>query len=176
MPQDKASKTPILVVDDDGDIRLALEMLLQYEGYEVWTARDGVQALARMKSELEGTGRRPGLVLTDLKMPELDGLGLLAKIGELESPPPVILISGHADVAVAVEAMQKGAANFLEKPLVDNRVLVTIEGALLSARLTRENRASGANSNSPGKSLERASLPNSSERRSNRRRTRTRRS
>jgi two-component system, NtrC family, nitrogen regulation response regulator NtrX len=140
MPQDKASKTPILVVDDDGDIRLALEMLLQYEGYEVWTARDGVQALARMSSELEGTGRRPALVLTDLKMPELDGLGLLAKIRDLDAPPPVILISGHADVAVAVEAMQKGAHNFLEKPLVDNRVLVTIEGALLSDRLTRENR------------------------------------
>ncbi|MCL4149217.1 UNVERIFIED_CONTAM: hypothetical protein GTU68_010625, partial [Idotea baltica] len=72
-------------------------------------------------------------------MPELDGLGLLAKVRELESPPPVILISGHADVAVAVEAMQLGAANFLEKPLVDNRVLVTIEGALLAQRLTKEN-------------------------------------
>ncbi len=140
MSQEKSPKTPILVVDDDGDIRLALEMLLQYEGYEVWTARDGVQALARLDSEFEATGRRPALVLTDLKMPELDGLGLLARVKELESPPPVILISGHADVAVAVEAMQLGAANFLEKPLVDNRVLVTIESTVLAERLTRENR------------------------------------
>ena len=138
MAQDKAAKTPILVVDDDGDIRLALEMLLQYEGYEVWTARDGQTALARLDSEYEA-GRRPAVVLTDLKMPGLDGMQLLERVRELEEPPPVILISGHADVPVAVEAMQRGATDFLEKPLVDNRVLVTIENALRTERLTKEN-------------------------------------
>jgi two-component system nitrogen regulation response regulator NtrX len=139
MAQNKATKTTILVVDDDGDIRLALEMLLQYEGFQVWTARDGRQALARLESEYEENQRRPDLVLSDLKMPELDGLGLLEEIRKLKSPPPVVIISGHADVPVAVEAMQRGAVNFLEKPLVDNRVLVTIKSSLASDRLRKEN-------------------------------------
>ena len=130
--------TSILVVDDDGDIRMALEMLLQYEGYEVWTAKNGKEALARLAAEAAG-GRRPGVVLTDLKMPEVDGLELLEAVRALEEPPPVILISGHGDVATAVEAMQRGASNFLEKPLVDNRVLVTIQSALHAERLEKEN-------------------------------------
>jgi two-component system nitrogen regulation response regulator NtrX len=130
--------TSILVVDDDGDIRMALEMLLKYEGYEVWTAKNGKEALARLASEA-AKGRRPGVILTDLKMPEVDGLEFLEKVCALEEPPPVILISGHGDVSTAVEAMQRGANNFLEKPLVDNRVLVTIESALHAERLEKEN-------------------------------------
>ena len=129
---------PVLVVDDDGDIRLALEMLLQYEGYAVWTARHGQEALARMEAEAK-EGRRPAVILTDLKMPNVDGLELLEKVQSQENPPPVILISGHGDVATAVDAMQRGAANFLEKPLVDNRVLVTIQSALHADRLEKEN-------------------------------------
>jgi len=138
MARPKPEATAVLVVDDDGDIRAALEMLLTYEGYEVWTARHGREALARLDAE-EEAGRRPGVILTDLKMPEVDGLELLAAVREREDAPPVILISGHADVAVAVEAMQAGAANFLEKPLVDNRVLVTLESALHAERLEKEN-------------------------------------
>jgi len=138
MARDKRDATPILVVDDDGDIRMALEMLLQYEGYEVWTARSGKEALARLDAEGE-EGRRPGVILTDLKMPGIDGLELLGAVRERSDPPPVVLISGHGDVAIAVEAMQRGAANFLEKPLVDNRVLVTICEALQRERLEREN-------------------------------------
>jgi two-component system nitrogen regulation response regulator NtrX len=138
MVQNKVDAKPILVVDDDGDIRLALEMLLKYEGFEVWTARDGREALARLDAE-EAQGRRAALILTDLKMPQLDGLELLEQIQQRKSPPPVILISGHGDVATAVEAMQRGAANFLEKPLVDNRVLVTIQQALFCERISREN-------------------------------------
>jgi len=134
----RPTATPILVVDDDGDIRMALEMLLQYEGYEVWTAKNGKEALARLEAEREA-GRRPGVVLTDLKMPEVDGLELLEAVQALPDAPPVILISGHADVATAVEAMQRGANNFLEKPLVDNRVLVTLQSALHRERLEKEN-------------------------------------
>jgi two-component system, NtrC family, nitrogen regulation response regulator NtrX len=138
MVKDKGSQLPVLVVDDDGDIRLALEMLLQYEGYEVWTARNGQEALARLEKEA-GCARKPAVILTDLKMPLLDGLELLEKVRETADPPPVILISGHGDVATAVDAMQRGAANFLEKPLVDNRVLVTIRGAMHASRLEKEN-------------------------------------
>ena len=140
MPSPRAGAPAVLVVDDDGDIRMALEMLLQYEGYEVWTARDGREALARLESELEKSGRRPAVILSDLKMPEVDGLELLEAVQGLEAPPPVVLISGHADVPTAVEAMQRGARNFLEKPLQDSRVLVTLRAVLQEGRLQRENR------------------------------------
>ncbi len=138
MAQDKIAAKPILVVDDDGDIRLTLEMLLQYEGYEVWTARDGREALARVEAEAK-QGREVALVLSDLKMPGVDGLELLESLRALDSAPPVIMISGHGEVATAVEAMQRGAVNFLEKPLVDSRVLVTIQQALHTERITKEN-------------------------------------
>jgi len=133
-----APRTPILVVDDDGDIRVALEMLLQYDGFECWTAKDGAEALARIERE-EAKGRTPALVLTDLKMPKVDGLELLERLRKRERPPPVILISGHGDVATAVDAMRRGAINFLEKPLDENRVLVTIRSALREMELSAEN-------------------------------------
>jgi len=137
-------KTVVLVVDDDGDIRMALEMMLQYEGFEVWTARDGQEALARLERELDA-GRRPAAVLTDVKMPKLDGLGLLERIvqrAEGSDPagrPAVIMISGHGDVATAVDAVRRGAADFIEKPLDQNRVLVSLRHALRARRLEREN-------------------------------------
>ena len=136
--ESKGERRAILVADDDGDIRLALEMLLQYEGFEVWTAKDGEEAWARLQAE-RGAGRAPALVLTDLKMPGLDGLELLDKIHAGEDAPPVILISGHGDVATAVDAMQRGAANFLEKPLDENRVLVTLRTTLREQQLATEN-------------------------------------
>jgi two-component system nitrogen regulation response regulator NtrX len=131
-------RAAILVVDDEGDIRQSLEMLLTYEGYEVWTSKDGKEALARLDREAE-EGRSPVLVLTDLKMPGLDGLGLLDAIQEREPAPPVILISGHGDVAIAVDAMKRGASNFLEKPLDENRVLVTLRATLRMRKLAAEN-------------------------------------
>jgi two-component system nitrogen regulation response regulator NtrX len=134
----EGQRAAILVVDDEGDIRQSLEMLLTYEGYEVWTAKDGTEAIARLDKEA-GEGRSPVLVLTDLKMPGLDGLGLLDAIQEREPAPPVILISGHGDVAVAVDAMKRGASNFLEKPLDENRVLVTLRATLRMRKLAAEN-------------------------------------
>ncbi len=128
--------TAIFVVDDDGDIRQTLEMLLRFEGFEVLTARDGEEAWARLEKAKDDL---PAAILTDLKMPKLDGLGLLEKIQGLENPPPVVLISGHGDVATAVTAMQTGAANFLEKPLDDNRVLVTLRTVLRTQKLEEEN-------------------------------------
>ena len=135
---ERSGSDAIFVVDDDPDIRLALEMLLQYEGFQVWTAKDGEEALARLARE-RAAGRAPALLLADLKMPRLDGLGLLERVRAEPAPPPVILISGHGDVATAVEAMRGGALNFLEKPLDENRVLVTIRSALREQRLAAEN-------------------------------------
>ena len=126
----------ILVVDDDADIRLALEMSLSYHGYDVLVAKDGEEALARLAKERDA-GMPPALVLTDLKMPRLDGMGLLERLQG--SGLPIIVVSGHGDVATAVEAVKKGATNFLEKPLDENRVLVTVRAALRERRLAEEN-------------------------------------
>ncbi len=137
--KEKAGRRTILVVDDDADIRQALEVTLQYEGFNVWTAKNGEEALARLRSE----DSPPAAILTDLKMPKVDGLQLLdAIVEEAGSPgdaPPIIMISGHGDVPVAVEAMQRGAVNFLEKPLEDHRVLVTLHKALRERDLIEEN-------------------------------------
>jgi two-component system nitrogen regulation response regulator NtrX len=131
-------KGVILVVDDDPDIRLTLEMTLRYAGYEVWTARDGADALARVEAEAR-EGRAPDLVLSDLKMPRLDGLGLLDAMRKQSEELPFVMISGHGDIATAVDAMQRGAQNFLEKPLSDERVRVTVRSALRMRELAREN-------------------------------------
>lgn len=133
-----ASAHNILVVDDDADIRLALEMLLKYEGFSVWTAKNGREALQRL--DLESTsGNRASLVISDVKMPVLDGPGLLEELSKRPDSPPVVLVSGHADVPMAVEAVRKGALDFLEKPLEQNRVLVSVRGALRQGLLEREN-------------------------------------
>jgi len=128
----------VLVVDDDPDICVALEMILRYEGFDVWTATNGRTALTRLGAE-EAAGRVPDLVLSDVKMPELDGLELLSRIREAPDPPPVVMVSGHADVALAVDAVKRGAADFLEKPLDQNRVLVCIRNTLRQERLAAEN-------------------------------------
>ncbi len=133
-----APKTTVLVVDDDADICVALEMLLNYEGFEVWTASNGRKALVRLDHE-EGGGRRADVILTDVKMPDMDGIGLLEEIRQRPDPPPVIMISGHGDVATAVDAVKRGAADFLEKPLDQNRVLVSLRNALRGERLSQEN-------------------------------------
>ena len=128
----------VLVVDDDADIRVALEMNIRYEGYEVWTATNGRTALTRLNKEREN-GASPDLILCDVKMPDMDGMELLGEVQELPDAPPVVMISGHADVAMAVDAVRRGAVDFLEKPLDQNRVLVSIRSALRQKQLTKEN-------------------------------------
>ncbi|MBM3992401.1 MAG: sigma-54-dependent Fis family transcriptional regulator [Planctomycetes bacterium] len=135
MARDRAT---VLVVDDDGDIRLSLEMMLQYEGFEVWTAKDGEEALARIGREAQ-SGRAADLVLCDVKMPRLDGPGLLDRLAEHIGAPSVIMISGHGDIATAVDALRRGAVDFLEKPLEHNRVVVSLRNALRERRLAVEN-------------------------------------
>jgi two-component system nitrogen regulation response regulator NtrX len=134
-----AERPSVLVVDDDGDIRVSLEMMLQYEGFEVWTARDGVEALARLEREEQTSGRTADVLLCDVKMPKLDGPGLLDALGKRAQRPAVIMISGHGDVATAVDALRRGAVDFIEKPLEQNRVVVSLRNALRERRLAAEN-------------------------------------
>jgi len=131
-------KVIVMVVDDDGDIRVALEMILNYEGFEVWSAPNGRVALARLEKE-ESAGKRPALIFSDVKMPEMDGLEFLGELNELEEAPPTIMISGHGDITTAVEAVKAGAVDFLEKPLDQNRILVSLRNALRGRKLAREN-------------------------------------
>ncbi len=128
----------VLVVDDDADICVAVEMSLTYEGFEVWTAPNGKQALARLDKE-EENGRAPAVILTDVKMPEMDGLTLLGELREREHAPPVIMISGHGDIDTAVEAVKLGAIDFLQKPIDQNRLVVSVQNALRQTRLAAEN-------------------------------------
>jgi two-component system nitrogen regulation response regulator NtrX len=123
----------ILVVDDDSGIRDALRMILEYEGYQVLTAADGKTALSSLDSE------RVDAVLLDIKMPVMDGLETLDRIVEREAAPPVLMISGHGDIATAVEATRRGAVDFLEKPPERERILVSLANALSRNTLVAEN-------------------------------------
>ena len=138
MSDSQAERTTVLAVDDDGDIRMALEMMLQYEGFDVWTAKDGREALARIEREASD-GNHAAVVLTDVKMPKLDGIGLLEAVMQFPRRPAVIMVSGHGDVGTAVEALRLGAVDFIEKPLDQNRVIVSIRNALREQRLETEN-------------------------------------
>ena len=123
----------ILVVDDDAGIRDSLRMILEYEGYEVATSPDGKTALADLDAAPADA------VLLDIKMPGMDGLEVLDKIAARESAPPVLMISGHGDIATAVDATRRGAVDFLEKPPQRERILVSIANALSRNRLRAEN-------------------------------------
>ncbi|MCA1580751.1 MAG: sigma-54 dependent transcriptional regulator [Acidobacteria bacterium] len=123
----------VLVVDDDSGIRDALRMILEYEGFEVLSAPDGKTALA----DLDGT--RIDAVLLDIKMPGMDGFEILDRIVAREDAPPVLMISGHGDIATAIEATRRGAIDFLEKPPQRERILVSIRNALSRTSLRAEN-------------------------------------
>src|SRR6266498_633531 len=123
----------VLVVDDDPGIRDALRMILEYEGYQVATAADGKIALATLEAD------RIDAVLLDIKMPGMDGLEILDHIVEREGAPPVLMISGHGDIATAVEATRRGAADFLEKPPERERILISLQNALSHNSLVAEN-------------------------------------
>jgi len=123
----------ILVVDDDAGIRDALRMILEYEGYEVLTAPDARTALADIDAN------PPDAILMDIKMPGMDGFEALDRIVARETSPPVLMISGHGDIATAIEATRRGAVDFLEKPLQRERILVSLRNALSRNTLAAEN-------------------------------------
>ncbi len=123
----------ILVVDDEESIRMALQGILEDEGYRVTTANDGLDALATLQKEL------PDLVLLDIWMPRLDGLETLQRLKELYPDLPVVMISGHGTIETAVRATKLGAFDFIEKPLSLEKVLVIVHNAIGMSRLKEEN-------------------------------------
>ena len=124
----------ILVIDDEKSIRNTLTEILAAEDHEVLSAEDGPSGL-----ELYGKNKLD-VVLCDIKMQEMDGMEVLEKIIEQPQDVPVIMISGHGDIEIAVEAIKKGAFDFLEKPLDLNRLLITIRNALERSDLITETR------------------------------------
>ncbi len=124
----------ILVVDDEPDIRELIRDILVDEGFDVSVADCAEKANEARR------GRRPDLVLLDIWMPDLDGISLLKQWNEEAAISfPVIMISGHGNIETAVEATRLGAYDFLEKPLSMAKLLLTVQRALDSAKLQREN-------------------------------------
>jgi two-component system, NtrC family, nitrogen regulation response regulator NtrX len=122
----------ILVIDDEKSIRNTLKEILEYEKYRVDLAEHGAEGLEKF--------RKGGydIVLCDIKMPEMDGLEVLEKISEDQGEAQVIMISGHGNIDNAVEAIKRGAYDFIEKPLDLNRLLITIRNALDKSNLITE--------------------------------------
>jgi two-component system nitrogen regulation response regulator NtrX len=125
----------ILVVDDEERIRQSLNGILKDEGYEVQEAKDGTQALKQVESD------PPDLVLLDIWMPGMDGMEILERIKAQIPNLPVIMISGHGNIELAVKAVKLGAYDFIEKPLSLEKVLLAVNNALLFSKLEQENQA-----------------------------------
>jgi two-component system nitrogen regulation response regulator NtrX len=134
MARPDSFRASVLVVDDEAAIRDSLHMILEYEGYRVDEAASGTQALVKVGE------RAPDAIVLDIKMPEMDGLEFLKALRERGYDMPVLMISGHADVATAVEATRRGAFDFFEKPLQRERVLLSLRNAVEAQRLQSENR------------------------------------
>jgi DNA-binding NtrC family response regulator len=122
----------VLVIDDEKSIRNTLKDILEYEKHEVGLAEDGPNGIEQFSQ------KEFDVVLCDIKMPDMDGLEVLEKIIDLNPEVPVIMISGHGNIDTAVDAIKKGAYDFIEKPLDLNRLLVTIKNALERSDLVVE--------------------------------------
>ena len=122
----------ILVIDDEKSIRNTLKEILEYEKYKVDLAEHGAEGLEKFRKGSYD------IVLCDIKMPEMDGLEVLEKISEDQGEAQVIMISGHGNIDNAVEAIKRGAYDFIEKPLDLNRLLITIRNALDKSNLITE--------------------------------------
>ncbi len=125
----------ILIVDDEGSIRRTLREILEFERYDVAEASDGLDALAKVK---QGSF---DIILLDIKMPKMDGMEALDRIREIAPDAQIIMISGHATIDTAVEAVKRGAFDFISKPLDLNRLLITLRNALDRSNLVVETKA-----------------------------------
>lgn len=124
----------VIVVDDEAAIREAVQQWLELSGFAVRTCASAAEALAAVDRDF------PGIVVSDVRMPGSDGLQLLERLVELDRDLPVILVTGHGDVPMAVQALRQGAYDFIEKPFTPERLLDSVRRALDKRRLVCENR------------------------------------
>jgi len=129
------SASTILVVDDDPTNRDLMAQQLAEIGGEILSAADGKAALERLRAGF------PGAVIADVKMPRMDGIELLRHAREIDADLPVILVTGHGDIAMAVQAMRDGAYDFIERPYDVERLRTMAARALQARALVLDNRA-----------------------------------
>ena len=122
----------ILIIDDERPIRNSLKEILEYEKYKVDEAEDGPSGLEKIKLG------KYDLIMCDIKMPKMDGLEVLEKSIDFGIDTPIVMISGHGNIETAVEAIKKGAYDFISKPLDLNRLLVTVRNAIDRKELVQE--------------------------------------
>ncbi|MCV4281321.1 sigma-54-dependent transcriptional regulator [Pseudomonas capsici] len=124
----------VIVVDDEAPIRQAIEPWLTLSGFQVQVYSRAEECLEHLPEHF------PGVILTDVRMPGMGGLELLARLQALDKDLPVILLTGHGDVPMAVEAMREGAYDFLEKPFSPQTLLTNLSRAMEKRQLVLENR------------------------------------
>jgi len=133
----------ILVVEDDASMRMVLKAMLKKEGYEVSTAADGMEALKILSCE------RITVVATDLKMPRLDGMGLLERIMRDDPSLPVIILTAHGTVTNAVDALKKGAFDYITKPFEQDELKAVILKAVKTRLIGEQDLAAGSGEADP---------------------------
>ena len=124
----------ILVVDDEAKMRRLLEIMLTQMDYEILQAADGMEALEQL------TSHAVDLVITDLRMPRLDGIGLLRQLREQHNDIPVIVVTAYGTVESAVDAMKYGASDYIVRPFEMDAVQAAVQRALKLGKVQRENR------------------------------------
>ncbi|MBL9011975.1 MAG: response regulator transcription factor [Alphaproteobacteria bacterium] len=129
------SAAAVHIIDDDAAMRASLSALLEIEGYEVTAFADGLSFLAAAPA------LKAGCVLLDIRMAPLDGLAVLSRLRDLRDDLPVVMMTGHADVALAVRSMKAGAVNFIEKPFGAETLIDCVAEALAVERHRAEDRA-----------------------------------
>ena len=118
------------VIDDDESARHSLRFLLEASGFEVRDYPGAIEFLGALSPD----GRpQPGCIVTDVRMPDMTGVELIARLKEIGVDEPLIVITGHADVPMAIQAMKQGVADFIEKPFSDETILSAIRSALARA-------------------------------------------
>jgi DNA-binding NtrC family response regulator len=122
----------ILIVDDDKSIRKTLRDILEFEKYEIDESPDGLDCIVKIKQN------KYDVIILDVKMPRMDGMEAIEKIMNMSPDTPVIMISGHGNIDTAVEAVKKGAFDFIQKPPDLNRLLITLRNALDKSSLITE--------------------------------------
>ena len=125
----------ILIIDDEKAIRKTLTEILSFEGYKIDEAADGEEGLKKFREKTYD------VILCDIKMPKVDGIDFLQKAVEINADVPVIMISGHGNIETAVEAVKKGAYDFIQKPPDLNRLLITIRNAMERNTLVNETKS-----------------------------------
>ena len=122
----------ILIIDDEKAIRKTLSEILSYEGYKIDEAGDGEEGFRKFRE------KEYDVILCDIKMPKMDGIEFLEKAKEANPDLPIIMISGHGTIETAVEAVKKGAYDYISKPPDLNRLLITIRNAMDKTSLVAE--------------------------------------